>query len=114
MLYISSDTPAIRRGAIYGIGLAYAGSNREDIITILIDAICEDGDAEMTTDDKTTEIPSKKLNANANNEVQRETEILEHVDFCGKVKILESQLPLYWPLRRWPAVSSAWAPATRR
>jgi len=85
--YISHDTPAIRRGAVYGIGLAYAGSNRDDIIQLLIGAIVDDADDAMADetpnlDDKELTIPAKKLNAKANSEVLAITALA-----CGMISV---------------------------
>lgn len=37
--YFTHTDMTLRKGAVFGIGLAYAGSNREDITTLLLDGI---------------------------------------------------------------------------
>ena len=34
--YVLHDKPIIRTGAVFGLGLAYAGSNREDVVQLLL------------------------------------------------------------------------------
>ena len=34
--YVLNDKNIIRTGAVFGLGLAYAGSNREDVIQLLL------------------------------------------------------------------------------
>ena len=39
--YVLHDNPLMRVGSILGLGLAYAGSNREDIITKLLEVFAD-------------------------------------------------------------------------
>lgn len=83
--YISHDTPSIRRGAVYGIGLAYAGSNRDDIIQLLVSAIVDDAEETAMADDvdeKGVQVPAKKLNAKANSEILAITALS-----CGLISV---------------------------